>query len=547
MKAPRPLSRRTVENPPSSSRSAGDQPAATPATFPAGDESTDRFFWLTAGITAVLKLVFAAIIPLTGDEAYFVVWGRFPDYGYYDHGAMTGWWVSLTLLAGESVILLRLPAVIVPLAGALLLRALLRPVDGAKANLAAVLYLFSPVSLYNVILTADTPLLLFALLAGAFAIRAVQRDRLVDWFRAGVFLGLAILTKYLALLLALAFVVFFLLGGAKRRGASMITVVAGALPGVAVNLLWNFNHGWTNVLFNVYTRNLDLRLSLLSPLLLLLFTGVVVAGPVVLYFLIRPSPEGRRSWRDAWVEMRRCGTHFALFAVGVPALAFLVVSLGRRVGLHWMFSFLPFLFLVLAAKFDVSTLRRQLRPTIAYASAIGGLALILLVLPTETYQWHRSYNSLVLGKHPAEVLTMIAPFAAEFTLVSPSYAQAAQLSYHSGRHVPVVGHGSPHGRQDDFITDFREFDGRDLMVFSSRAKDGAAMRDYFESAESRVIDVRGGRISLVLGRGFKFQAYRDAVLRPIAAEYYRMPGWLAPWSRPAPFVARYGLEQVAAP
>ena len=40
----------------------------------------------------VLVLAFrfwlAAVFPITGDEAYFTVWGLMPSWGYYDHPPM---------------------------------------------------------------------------------------------------------------------------------------------------------------------------------------------------------------------------------------------------------------------------------------------------------------------------------------------------------------------------------------------------------------------------------------------------------------------------
>ena len=515
---------------------------ALPARAP-----TDRLFFLVFAAVAALKVVLATVIPLTGDEAYFVIWGRFPHYGYYDHGAMAGWWVALTLLVGKSTLILRLPAVITPLIGSLILRRALSSVDPAKANLAAALFLLSPAILLSVFITADTPLVFFSLLAGGFAIRAERSGRLSDWGLAGVCVGLAFLSKYLAVLLGLAFVTYLATFGGRQRFSRIVALAAGAAPGVAVNLIWNFNYGWTNVLFNAYTRNEKARLSLESPLLLATFVFIVLAGPVILYYLVRPSCLGRRPWRETWNALRDSGLLVALFAVAVPAIVFFVVSLVRPVGLHWLFSFYPFFFLVLAAKFDVAALQRQIRPMIIYASAFSALGLVLLALPTETFQWHRSYNSLVLGRHHREIAEQLAPFAANYTLVSPSYAQAAQLSFHTGRHVPVIGPGSPHGRQDDFITDFSALDGRDLMVLSARPKDAAATQVFFERVETREIQVRGARISLVLGRGFKFAAYRDSVLRRVAEEYYRMPAWLESWARPAPFVRRYGLEPATVP
>ena len=509
-------------------------------------ESTDRLFFCAFAAVAALKLFLAAIVPFTGDEAYFVLWGRFPDYGYYDHGGMTGWWVRLTLLAGDSIFILRLPAVITPLLVALLLRHILSAVHPAKANLAATLFLLSPVVALNVLITPESPLLLFSFLAGVFAVRAVRRERVADWLLAGVFLGAAFLAKYLAVLLGLAFLIYLLSFGGRQRFASIAALLAGAAPGVAVNVIWNFHHGWTNVLFNVFTRNADARFSLLPPLQLAIFVLVVLAGPVIVYFLFRRPREGRRSWRETSMALHRSGMLVALFALVIPLSVFLGLSLFRRVGLHWLLSFFPFFFVVLAAKFDADALRRQVGPMIGYVAGCTALALVLLGLPSQTYHFHRSYNSLILGQHPAEVLAQLAPWAAEYVLVSPSYTQSAQLGFHSGRHVPVIGPGSYHGRHDDFITDFRALDGRNLMVLSARPRDAAATHAFFESVEARAIEVRGARIALVLGRGFRYAAYREAVLKRIAADYYRMPRWLEAWSRPAPFIVRYGLEPRAA-
>ena len=264
------------------------------APAPAARDSTDRLFFLTFAAAAALKVFLALVIPLTGDEAYFVIWGQFPHYGYYDHGAMTGWWVALTLLAGKSILVLRFPAVITPLIGSLIVRRALRPVDPAKANLAAALFLLSPAILLSVLITADTPLVFFSLLAGGCAIRAERSGRVSDWGLAGVCLGLAILSKYLAVLLGLAFVIYLVTFGGTHRFRRIAALAVGAAPGVGVNLIWNYNYGWTNVLFNGYTRNAKARISLESPLLLTVFVFIFLAGPIILYYLTRRSNAGRR-------------------------------------------------------------------------------------------------------------------------------------------------------------------------------------------------------------------------------------------------------------
>ena len=56
------------------------------------------WFWLAALI--VFRLWFSVALPMTGDEAYFVLWGEHPAGGYYHHPPMVGRWLSGLLAFG---------------------------------------------------------------------------------------------------------------------------------------------------------------------------------------------------------------------------------------------------------------------------------------------------------------------------------------------------------------------------------------------------------------------------------------------------------------
>ena len=51
---------------------------------------------------------------MTGDEAYFVLWGRHPDLGFYDHPPMVGWLLALILRWSDAEWALRLPVTLLP-------------------------------------------------------------------------------------------------------------------------------------------------------------------------------------------------------------------------------------------------------------------------------------------------------------------------------------------------------------------------------------------------------------------------------------------------
>ena len=51
-------------------------------------------FFAALAMTLAFRLWFAHALPFTGDEAYFYYWGVTPDWGFYDHPPMVGWWLG---------------------------------------------------------------------------------------------------------------------------------------------------------------------------------------------------------------------------------------------------------------------------------------------------------------------------------------------------------------------------------------------------------------------------------------------------------------------
>ena len=54
-------------------------------------------FYATLVLTLAFKFWLARALPMTGDEAYFIYWGAYPDFGFYDHPPMIGWVLALLL------------------------------------------------------------------------------------------------------------------------------------------------------------------------------------------------------------------------------------------------------------------------------------------------------------------------------------------------------------------------------------------------------------------------------------------------------------------
>ena len=282
-------------------------------------------------VTLAVKLVLAWVLPMSGDEAYFIVWAKHPDFGFYDHPPMVGWVLQFMLFFGSSEVVLRLPSILV-----------------------AVLYLVSPLNVLNVLVTTDTPLILLAFLSAVVLFKALQKNGMAWYALSGVLFGMAFLSKYFAVLLGLAYVAYFMFSEKsvqKTKGFVLLFLVA--LPFALVNFYWNYTHCWDNILFNIYHRNEGERFSLGN---IAAFFGVQIylMTPPVIYYLFK---------RRAEIKQGIGRDHFNVFAWTflVPLAVFALLSLKRDIGLHWVLAFYPFLYVLLGLLLSGDELRKSLR------------------------------------------------------------------------------------------------------------------------------------------------------------------------------------------
>ncbi len=506
----------------------------TPSSSP---RSAERVLLLSLAVTFALKLVAAALFPLTGDEAYFVQWGRTLAGSYYDHGPVTGWMLWLFLQVGDHPAWLRLPAILAPIGVAWMVWRAWRKEDPERAALAASLVAWALPSVISVLVTTDTPLLFLSTASAVMAARAHRSDRAWEYLAAGALLGLAFLAKYFAVLLGVGLAVWWLLVCRPRRWRAVLLLLAGAAPFIGQHLYWNYHHAWTNVMFNVFTRQEGLKLSPASPLLFLLMAGWLF-GPVLLAL--------RRLDKDRWLTVNRLMRSSSLGMFVIPFLTahgvLFAVSVVRPVGLHWLLSFFPLGFAAVMLALPTAALRRLLRPVALFSLLHLGIALLVLLLPVEKAQGHRSYSSIVMGLYPEETLAVLAPLRDKAVVATPSYSRSALLEYHLGEDVPVLGPGSFHGRQDDLRTDWRTHAGRNVLFITAKEDELERARGWFSSSTVHRVELRGATLLVLQGRGFDYEAYRQDVLKPVSDRYYEMPGFLRAFSSGSFFRERYGFE-----
>jgi hypothetical protein len=486
---------------------------------------TRRHFVALLAATLVFRFWLAAAFPMSGDEAYFVSWGLHPDWGYYDHPPMVGWWLAALLQLGSSLgsaeWWLRLPAVMLPAALALAVHGalpqLVPGISDERRYGAALLVLLAPVNVWNVFITTDTPLIYFSVFSALAWLRAAQEregDGLRWYGLAGILLAGAVLSKYFAAILGFAFLIDVLRRRTPRAVAGLVLAYACTVPALVLMAWWNSGHCWTNYLFNFVNRHGDSGWSVQTPLLY---------AATLLYMLTPPV-----LWLT--VKHRRLSVDYSVPALGVlawvPFALFAVLSLVKQIGLHWLLSFVPFTLLWIALRLPPATLRRVGLFFAGFAALHIALIVIVSRVPLETWQKTKLYDGIVLTFEHDAMARELAPYRKDWVLAMEGYSNAATLAYNLRSRVIVFGEGSSYARQDDLLTDFSAMNGRNILILRKSPPQAADYVRYFNAVSIDSFTVRGAQFWRIKGEGFNYPAYRDTVLTKVRSKYYAIPPWL---------------------
>ncbi|WP_371829694.1 glycosyltransferase family 39 protein [Thiocapsa imhoffii] len=265
------------------------------------------------------RVVIAALLPITQDEAYYADWARSLAWGYFDHPPGVALLSIGTWLAPGSALAARLGTLVAGLLTLIVMArffhhcGLTRPSDLALALI--LLYATLPGFTGGVITTPDTGLALAWALALHESERALagQRRR---WLSAGLAVGFGLLGKYTMVLIAP--VLLWALWRSDRRALRTPWPYLGALVALLVfapNIIWNLQHDWLTMRFQLghgFATDFGVPVS---------------ADPAS-----APRSDARTLTSRLGAVIGYLGTQIALW--GLIALPLLVV-LGERIGAPW--------------------------------------------------------------------------------------------------------------------------------------------------------------------------------------------------------------------
>ncbi len=231
-------------------------------------------------VWTVLNIIQAYTLELQGDEAYYWLYSRYLDWGYFDHPPM----VALFIRIGDSIMHtelgLRLTTVFTSTASLYLLWVILKKYNVDALAFVLVLSGVFIFHIYGFTTTPDAPLFFFTVLFYFFYQQYLEKDKWWLSVLLAVTVACLLYSKYNGILV----VGFTLLANVKllkRPSFWLIVVLAVGL--YVPHILWQAQHGYPSINYHLFERSSD-KYSIVNSFSYL--PGqLLMAGPLIGWFV----------------------------------------------------------------------------------------------------------------------------------------------------------------------------------------------------------------------------------------------------------------------
>lgn len=479
-------------------------------TFSSLGQRPDALALALIGAFLVFRLVLAATLGFSVDESYTIANAREFSLSYFDHPPLHYWIAHAFMpVLGEGHAL-RLPFVALFAGSTWLLYLLTRQLFGGFAGVRAILALnlsaFFTVSAGSWIVP-DGPLI-FCLLAAALTVaraffpqgKAPSPWR--TWPLTGLWLGLAALSKYHAILFALSLFLYLVSMPQRRR----VLLHPAPWIGAAIALLlfapvviWNAEHDWVSFAYQgrhgfVYLAERGAVAATLHPGNVLidaagqaawLFPWIFVPLAIAAFKALRAGRGRERSWY--------------CLCLGVPTIAFFTITpLWGHQGLpHWPMPGWLMLYPILGDYLaHASAQGWPRRWAIGSAALLAALAVVVVGHAATGFGKLAFPQAFRHGDPTLETLEW-TPLARELAargyldrkdifIVAPYWLDAGRIDQALGGALPVVAFGDwNEPKHFDLRYDRHAFLGRDALIIGIKIDPDieARLRPYFATIE----------------------------------------------------------------
>ena len=298
--------------------------------------STNKKFFVFLGAITSFRLLYAIFLPLAPQEAYYWNYSRHPALSYFDHPPMAAYTIKLTTLLGVSNFSIHLAAILIsiPLTIALYRLASMLFDEWVGFWSAVVINITFIYAVGSLVITPDTPLLLFWVLSMIACYRIDRGDSKIWWILLGIFIGAGFTSKYPIVFAALGAILFFI--SSKKRIRWFVTPwpylasIAAVVVAFPV-IYWNYANDWASFAFQTSKRTGEM--TKFRPDFFFGYIGTVLG----IYGLIPIPLLGVGIWNSIKESFRSFSSkHFLIISFSVPLVLFLLpVSARSWVKMNW--------------------------------------------------------------------------------------------------------------------------------------------------------------------------------------------------------------------
>lgn len=427
-------------------------------------------------LVVVLNIFYNQTLPIYVDESYYWYWSKQLQLSYYDHPPMIAYLNYLsTSFFGDNVFAVRFASIFTLVVGGFYVYKLTLEVfkEKAIAELSMLIYLIIPIiELGMSIATIDSPLVMFWAMALYYALLALRSDRLTYFVFAGIGIGLALLSKYTAVLLFGSLGLYLLFKEPKRfLSYKPWTTILTAVIVFSPVIIWNaqndfisfgyqYQHGSDSTFHIRWDKFFDFlggQFVVMSPVFML-------AG-IVLLFKNR-----------AWFKDRE--KFFLLINFLFPLLFFLYKGLFKKMELNWAAPAYLTLIPLLAAYFY----ERRLKKLFLFGAALSLLMVLAMKLPLAFgLTGDKNFQNRLFG--PAEITQVVEKYRKTDDLIMANHLGLAStltfyLKGHPEAHVPLESKFSQYSLWD------KDFDyGNKEGLYVDNGKADAKLQKLFKHVE----------------------------------------------------------------
>jgi hypothetical protein len=297
-------------------------------------QQSEKPIWYFLLCWTILNIIQAYTLELHADEAYYWMYSRYLDWGYFDHPPMVALFIHIGDSLAHNELCMRLITI---LTSSLSIYMLWRILKRYAVNVWAFILVVSGTLIFHIYgftTTPDAPLFFFAVLFYYFYQQYIDEDSWLLALILGVVIACMLYSKYHAVLLV-AFTVISNIKLLKRPSFWAIAVIAVVL--YIPHILWQVQHGYPSINYHLYER----AVKIYNPENSYLYIPgqLLMAGPMVGWFLFYAAFTTKI--KDAFI---RC---LMVNGIGIFAFFFFTTFRGEAQP-HWtLIAFAPLIMLAL--------------------------------------------------------------------------------------------------------------------------------------------------------------------------------------------------------